>query len=134
MRVGPLTQRVEGALPPKTTFLVVARSRPSPNSRGADGQKFTKCVAEVVSHWPGRPPAGNGSGAGRSRGKPRHRAPANSDGSGPYRTRSWSDVWPADHHYEAWVELLADPVRAKRAYRHLLISGGGALPAARAGL
>lgn len=36
--------------------------------------------------------------------------------------------------YEGWVRLLGDPVRARRAYWHLLHSGSAALPAVRDGL
>ena len=36
--------------------------------------------------------------------------------------------------FDGWVALLADPVRAKRSYWHLLMSGPAALPAIRAGL
>jgi HEAT repeat protein len=35
---------------------------------------------------------------------------------------------------DSWVALLADPVRATRAYWHLVGSGGDALPAVRVGL
>ena len=42
---------------------------------------------------------------------------------------------PPDHHdFDSWVSQLADTVRAQRAYRHLVLSGGSALPAIRAGL
>ena len=42
---------------------------------------------------------------------------------------------PPDHgDFEAWVAQLADPVRAQRAYRHLVVSGDCALPAIRVGL
>ena len=36
--------------------------------------------------------------------------------------------------FAGWVELLCDPVRAKRAYWHLVLSGELALPAVRHGL
>lgn len=36
--------------------------------------------------------------------------------------------------YPSWVELLADPLRAKRAYWHLVLSGSDALEPAKAGL
>jgi hypothetical protein len=42
------------------------------------------------------------------------------------------EVAPDD--FPGWVTLLADPVRAKRAYWHLLLSGEAALPAVRRGL
>ena len=43
-------------------------------------------------------------------------------------------VTVADDDHEGWVELLADPLRAQRAYWHLLGTGGRVLPAIRAGL
>ncbi len=39
-----------------------------------------------------------------------------------------------DDDLPAWVELLADAIRAKRAYWHLVLSGQAALPAIRTGL
>jgi hypothetical protein len=39
-----------------------------------------------------------------------------------------------DSNFPAWVELLGDPIRAKRAYRQLVWSGQSALPAIRRGL
>src|SRR5262245_844350 len=41
---------------------------------------------------------------------------------------------PAQDDFAGWVEHLADPVRARRAYRHLVLSGAPSLPAVRAGL
>lgn len=40
----------------------------------------------------------------------------------------------ASEGFEGWVEQLADPLRAKRAYWHLVLTGRDALPAVRAGL
>jgi HEAT repeat protein len=40
----------------------------------------------------------------------------------------------AQDNFPGWVELLADPLRAKVAFSHLLGSGAGALPAVRVGL
>ena len=40
-----------------------------------------------------------------------------------------------DHEdYPGWVDQLADPLRARRAYWHLVLSGAPALPAVREGL
>jgi HEAT repeat protein len=39
-----------------------------------------------------------------------------------------------DGNFPTWVELLADPIRAKRVYWHLVLSGRSALPAIRTGL
>jgi HEAT repeat protein len=41
---------------------------------------------------------------------------------------------PRADDFNAWVEQLADPIRSRRAYRHLLLSGSAALPAVRGGL
>ena len=41
---------------------------------------------------------------------------------------------PAENDFRAWVELLADPIRAKRAYWHLVLSGVPALEPVRDGL
>jgi len=44
-------------------------------------------------------------------------------------------LWPAtDDDFAAWVGLFADPLRAKRAFWHLVLSGAPALPAVREGL
>lgn len=42
--------------------------------------------------------------------------------------------FPADADHDAWVRLLDDPVRAQRAFWHLVLSGPGALPSVRRGL
>lgn len=42
--------------------------------------------------------------------------------------------WPEPVDFPRWVALLADPVRANRAYWHLVLSGRPALPAVRDGL
>jgi hypothetical protein len=42
---------------------------------------------------------------------------------------------PVGHDdFPGWVEQLADPLRARRAYWHLVLSGSSALPAIRVGL
>ena len=41
---------------------------------------------------------------------------------------------PRADDFEAWVEQLADPIRGRRAYWHLVLCGGPALPAVRRGL
>jgi hypothetical protein len=41
---------------------------------------------------------------------------------------------PDQDDFPAWVERLADPLRAQQAYWHLVLSGPQALPAVRAGL
>jgi len=42
--------------------------------------------------------------------------------------------WPDVHDFDGWVERLGDPVRAKRAFWHIVLSGADALPAIRVGL
>lgn len=42
--------------------------------------------------------------------------------------------FPDDHDFPAWVALLADPLRATRAYWHLVLSGSAALAAVQFGL
>jgi HEAT repeat protein len=41
--------------------------------------------------------------------------------------------YPEHHEFAAWVALCDDPLRAQRAYWHLVLSGDAALPAVRAG-
>lgn len=42
--------------------------------------------------------------------------------------------FPANDDFDGWVALLADPVRAQRAFWHLVLSGPDALPGVRRGL
>lgn len=42
--------------------------------------------------------------------------------------------FPAPDDHDAWVGLLADPVRAQRAFWHLVLTGHDALPSVRHGL
>ena len=41
---------------------------------------------------------------------------------------------PDHDDYEGWVRLLADPIRARRAFWHLVLSGASALASVRRGL
>jgi HEAT repeat protein len=43
-------------------------------------------------------------------------------------------AFPAHDDFGGWVRLLADPIRSKRAFWHLVLSGPGALDSVRAGL
>jgi HEAT repeats len=50
------------------------------------------------------------------------------------RPGTWTVLHVENDDFPGWVALLDDPVRARRAYWHLVASGEGALPAVRAGL
>lgn len=43
-------------------------------------------------------------------------------------------MWPEPCYLNGWVDLLADPLRQRRAFWHLVLSGPPALPQAKAGL
>lgn len=54
--------------------------------------------------------------------------------SGPLGDAGAVVTLPADNDMSGWVEVLADPLRAKRAFWHLVLSGPIALEPAKAGL
>ena len=50
------------------------------------------------------------------------------------RQTAWMSSFPDHDDYDGWVRLLADPMRAHRAFWHLVLSGTGALDSVHRGL